>query len=70
MPVIVFHSDRDHTVQQTNVGTSCSKPGTRAAPRRETLYRVSTQTGVASRRVASGGRRLRRTAHVDAAGRA
>ena len=37
MPVIVFHSDRDHTVQQTNVGTSCSKPGTRAAPRRETL---------------------------------
>jgi poly(hydroxyalkanoate) depolymerase family esterase len=66
VPIIVFHGDRDHTVQQSN--------GALIVQQAQQAYdgisggaalQVDTQTGVAS-----GGRRFSRTAHVDAEGRA
>lgn len=66
VPVIVFHGDRDHTVQQANGGHIVQQAqqahGARAGG--ESL-RVSTQAGVAS-----GGRRFSRTIHADTEGQA
>ncbi len=66
VPTIVFHGDRDHTVQQTN--------GARIVQQAQDAHhaqvgaaslRASTQTGVAP-----GGRRFSRTVHADADGQA
>ncbi|HYN61866.1 MAG TPA: PHB depolymerase family esterase [Rubrivivax sp.] len=66
VPVIVFHGDRDHTVQQTNgahiVQQARDAHGARAG---DAGLRVSTQAGVTS-----GGRRYSRTVHVDTEGQA
>ena len=66
VPVIVFHGDRDHTVQPTNGGdiVQQAQDARSAQAGRDTL-RVSTQAGVAP-----GGRRFSRTVHADAAGQA
>ena len=65
VPVIVFHGDRDHTVQQTNgahiVQQASDAHGAHAA---DAGLRVSTQTGVAP-----GGRRFSRTVHTDTVGK-
>jgi len=65
VPVIVFHGDRDHTVQQTN-GTHIVQQARDAHGVREGdgSLRVSTHTGVAP-----GGRRFSRAVHADAEGR-
>ena len=66
LPVIVFHGDRDHTVQQTNGEHIVQQAqAARSAQAGGDGLRVSTQTGVAA-----GGRRFSRTTHVDAAGQA
>jgi poly(3-hydroxybutyrate) depolymerase len=65
VPTIVFHGDRDHTVQQSNaaevvkqaIQAHASGPGAKALTE-------STQTGEAR-----GGRRYSRTVHTDDAGR-
>jgi poly(hydroxyalkanoate) depolymerase family esterase len=64
VPVIVFHGDRDHTVQQAN-GEHIVLQAQQAcgALAEGGALRVSTQAGVAS-----GGRRYSRTVHVDAGG--
>jgi poly(hydroxyalkanoate) depolymerase family esterase len=66
VPLIVFHGDRDHTVQQTNgahiVQQAQEAHGAQAG---EASLHASTQAGVAS-----GGRRFSRTVHGDAAGQA
>lgn len=66
VPVIVFHGDRDHTVQQTN-GQHIVKQAqeARAAQAGGATQSVGTQAGVAS-----GGRRYSRSVHVDEAGQA
>ena len=66
LPVIVFHGDRDHTVQQIN-GEHIVQQAQAAHSARAggDGLRVSTHVGVAS-----GGRRFSRTTHVDAAGQA
>jgi poly(hydroxyalkanoate) depolymerase family esterase len=66
VPVIVFHGDRDHTVQQTNgaqiVQQAQDAHGVHAG---DAGLRVSTQAGVAS-----GGRRFSRAVHADTEGQA
>lgn len=64
VPIIVFHGDRDHTVQQAN-GTLIVRQAQEAHETQaaDVTLRASTQAGVAS-----GGRRFTRTVHVDAAG--
>ena len=66
VPLIVFHGDRDHTVQQTNgahiVQQARDAHGAQAGG---AGMRVSTQAGVAS-----GGGRFSRTVHADSAGQA
>jgi poly(3-hydroxybutyrate) depolymerase len=64
VPVIVFHGDRDHTVQQTN-GAHIVQQAQEAhgALAGDAALRVSTQPGVAS-----GGRRYSRVVHADAEG--
>jgi poly(hydroxyalkanoate) depolymerase family esterase len=64
VPVIVFHGDRDHTVQHTN-GTHIVRQAREAHGARagDASLRASTQTGVAL-----GGRRFSRTVHADARG--
>lgn len=64
VPVIVFHGDRDHTVQQTN-GAHIVQQASDAHRRRAgtEALRVSSQPGVAP-----GGRRFTRTVHADADG--
>ncbi len=66
VPVIVFHGDRDHTVQQTNgahiVQQARDAHGAQAG---DSGLRVSTQSGVTS-----GGRRFSRTVHADTEGQA
>lgn len=65
VPVIVFHGDRDHTVQQTN-GESIVRQAQEAhAQEAEGSMRVTSHTGVAS-----GGRRFSRAVYTDALGRA
>lgn len=64
VPVIVFHGDRDHTVQQTNgahiVQQARDAHGAQAA---DAGLRASTQSGVTP-----GGRRFTRTVHADPEG--
>jgi poly(hydroxyalkanoate) depolymerase family esterase len=64
VPVIVFHGDRDHTVQQTN-GAQIVRQAQEAhdATAEGHTLRASTQAGVAS-----GGRRFSRTVHADREG--
>lgn len=66
VPVIVFHGDRDHTVQPANgaqiVQQASDAHGAQAGG---SGLHVSTQSGVAP-----GGRRYSRTVHTDAQGRA
>jgi poly(hydroxyalkanoate) depolymerase family esterase len=66
VPVIVFHGDRDHTVQQTNgahiVQQARDAHGAQAGDAR---LRASTESGVAM-----GGRRFSRTVHADTDGQA
>ncbi len=64
VPIIVFHGDRDHTVQQTNGAeiVQQAKDAHQAAAAGATL-RTTTQPGVAP-----GGRRYSRTVHADATG--
>ncbi len=64
VPVIVFHGDRDHTVQAANGGQIVQQAqDTHGAQGAGSALRASTQTGVAP-----GGGRFSRTVHVDAAG--
>lgn len=64
IPVIVFHGDRDHTVQQTN-GASIVRQAQQAhAGEAGDGLHVTTHAGVAP-----GGRRFSRTVHTDARGR-
>jgi poly(hydroxyalkanoate) depolymerase family esterase len=66
VPVIVFHGDRDHTVQPANGGHIVQQAQeARGAQAGGAALRASTHAGVAS-----GGRRFSRTVHVDAAGQA
>ena len=64
VPVIVFHGDRDHTVQPVNAAQIVQQArdahGARAG---DTSLNVSTQAGVAV-----GGRRYSRAVHADAQG--
>ena len=61
VPIIVFHGDRDHTVQQTN-GENIVQQARDAheAQAGDAALRVSTQVGVAA-----GGRGFSRTVHTD-----
>ena len=65
VPIIVFHGDRDHTVQQTN-GADIARQARQAhgAQFGGAALRESTQAGLAK-----GGRRYSRTVHADAQGR-
>ncbi len=67
VPVIVFHGDRDHTVQQNNgaeiVRQAQEAHAAQAANAGSAPLCVSTQQGVAP-----GGRRFSRTVHANAAG--
>ncbi|PZO09509.1 MAG: esterase [Burkholderiales bacterium] len=60
VPTIVFHGDRDHTVQQSN-----GQHITEQARNTEQPLSASSETGTAA-----GGRRYTREVHADAAGRA
>jgi poly(hydroxyalkanoate) depolymerase family esterase len=66
VPTIVFHGDRDHTVQQTNaqhiVQQARDAHGAQAG---NTALRVNTQAGVAA-----GGRGFSHTVHTDTDGQA
>lgn len=64
VPVIVFHGDRDHTVQQSNGAQIVQQAQeAHAAQAGGAGLRVDTQVGVAA-----GGRRFSRTVHTNAAG--
>ena len=69
VPVIVFHGDRDHTVQQNNgmqiVQQAQEAHAAQAAHAGAAPLHVITQQGVAP-----GGRRFSRTVHANAAGQA
>ncbi|MDP2004941.1 MAG: PHB depolymerase family esterase [Rubrivivax sp.] len=66
VPVIVFHGDRDHTVQQGNGAQIVQQArDAHAAQAGDAGLRVSTQAGVSV-----GGRRFSRTVHTDTDGRA
>jgi poly(hydroxyalkanoate) depolymerase family esterase len=69
VPVIVFHGDRDHTVQQSNgaqiVQQAQDAHAAHAAQGGDAKLQARTQQGVAP-----GGRRFSRTVHADAAGHA
>ena len=63
VPIIVFHGDRDHTVQQTNGETIVRQAQEAKAAEAGDGLRVTTQVGVAS-----GGRRYSRAIHADSEG--
>ena len=64
MPVIVFHGDRDHTVQQTNGADIVQQAQDAHGAQPNTAgLRVSSHTGVAP-----AGRRYSRSVHADADG--
>lgn len=66
VPVIVFHGDRDHTVQQTNAARIVQQAqAAHMAQSGGVALRVSTHEGVAP-----GGRRYSRAVHANAAGQA
>lgn len=62
VPVIVFHGDRDHTVQASN-GERIAAQAVQAHALKMTL------TSTTEQGTASGGRRYTRTRHADASGR-
>lgn len=66
VPTIVFHGDRDHTVQQTN--------GIQIVRQAEAAHRLqqggATLRTTTQRGAAPGGRQFSRTVHADEAGRA
>jgi len=64
VPTIVFHGDRDHTVQETN-GAQIVEQARKAHARRSAQdnLQASTQQGTSP-----GGRRYQRTVHADASG--
>lgn len=65
VPVIVFHGDRDHTVQPTNAEQIVEQARqAHGADSDDTALRVETESGVAA-----GGRRFTRAWHTDAEGR-
>ena len=64
VPVIVFHGDRDHTVQQTNGENIVQQAQHAHAGAADGGMSVTTEAGVAS-----GGRRFSRAVHTDSAGR-
>ena len=65
-PVIVFHGDRDHTVQQANGAAIIQQAQTAYQAMADApALQAHTQAGQAS-----GGRRYSRTVHADAAGQA
>lgn len=69
VPVIVFHGDRDHTVQQANGARIVQQAHNAlsagmAAGQGTTGLTATTQSGVAA-----GGRRFSRTVHADSQGR-
>ena len=63
VPVIVFHGDRDHTVQPTNGDTIVRQAQEAHAREAGHSMQVTTHAGVAS-----GGRRFSREVHTDAEG--
>lgn len=66
VPLIVFHGDRDHTVQQTNGAHIVQQAwDAHVAQAGDADLHVSTQSGVAS-----GGRRFSRTVYADPDGQA
>jgi poly(hydroxyalkanoate) depolymerase family esterase len=65
VPVIVFHGDRDHTVQQTNGAHIVQQARDAHARDGDGGLSVSTNAGVAA-----GGRRYSRTVHANTDGRA
>ena len=66
VPVIVFHGDRDHTVQQANGAAIVRQTQTAYQAMADApALQAHTQAGQAS-----GGRRYSRTIHADAAGQA
>jgi poly(hydroxyalkanoate) depolymerase family esterase len=66
VPVIVFHGDRDHTVQATNADHIVQQArDAHGAAQGEAGLRVSSHTGVAS-----GGRKFTRAVHADRQGQA
>lgn len=65
VPVIVFHGDRDHTVQRTNGESIVLQAQAAHASETGGGMRVTIQAGVAS-----GGRRFSRAVHTDSEGRA
>ena len=66
VPVIVFHGDRDHTVQQTNGAHIVQQArDAHGAQPGEASLSASTQSGVAR-----GGQRFSRTVHADTEGQA
>ena len=66
VPVIVFHGDRDHTVQPTNGAHIVQQAqDAHVAQTGDVGLRVSTQTGVVP-----GGRRFSRSVHADSDGQA
>jgi poly(3-hydroxybutyrate) depolymerase len=64
VPVIVFHGDRDHTVQQTNSETIVLQAQEAHARDAGDVLRVTHQGDIAP-----GGRRFSRAVHADAKGR-
>jgi poly(hydroxyalkanoate) depolymerase family esterase len=66
VPVIVFHGDRDHTVQQTN-GAHIAQQARDAHGAQAGCAGLSSSTQAG---VASGGRRFTRTVHADTEGQA
>jgi poly(hydroxyalkanoate) depolymerase family esterase len=65
VPVIVFHGDRDHTVQPTNAEQIVQQARqAHGADSDDTALRVRTESGAAA-----GGRRFTRAVHTDAEGR-
>ncbi len=63
VPVIVFHGDRDHTVQQSNGEAIVLQAQEAHACEAGGGMRITTQAGVAS-----GGRRFSRAVHADSKG--
>ena len=65
VPVIVFHGDRDHTVQQVNGAGIVRQAQEAHGSEADAGWRVATEVGVAP-----GGRRFTRAVHTDAGGHA
>jgi poly(hydroxyalkanoate) depolymerase family esterase len=66
VPTIIFHGDRDHTVQQTNA----SQVALQATQAHQTAPGAPALTTDVQGGTASGGRRYSRTVHADSTGQA